>query len=96
MIACVCMCGSEVCGGLGDVDWCECECGCVRGWEYGHMYVCVFGDGGGWMCVRCDVSWVVCGVVRVSFNRNRLGPEGGAAMAGAVQHLTSLRTLEYV
>jgi hypothetical protein len=42
---------------------------------------CVFGDGG-----------VVC----VSLKRNDLGAEGGAAMAGAVQHLTSLTTLEYV
>ncbi len=25
MIACVCMCGAEVCGGLGDAEWCECE-----------------------------------------------------------------------
>ncbi len=44
MIACVCMCGAEVCGGLGDVWWCECQCGCEGGWEYG--YVCVFADGG--------------------------------------------------
>ena len=38
MIACVCMCGAEVCGGLGDVEWCECECGCVCG---GSMGICV-------------------------------------------------------
>ncbi len=61
-------------------------------WEYG--YVCVFGDGGGWMCVRCVRC--VCGVVCVSLSNSWLGAEGGAAMAGAVQHLTSLTTLEYV
>jgi hypothetical protein len=42
----------------------------------------------------------VCGVVRVSLSYNDLGrdlgAEGGAAMAGALQHLTSLTTLEYV
>ena len=87
MIAYVCMCGAEVCGGLGDVEWCECECGCVCG---GSMGVCV--------CLRTVVLdvCVVCGVVCVSLSWNNLGAEGGAAMAGAVQHLRSLTTLEYV
>ena len=35
-------------------------------------------------------------MVCVSLSGNSLGVEGGAAMAGAVQHLTSLTTLEYV
>ena len=48
------------------------------------------------VCVWCVVWCFVCGVVCVSLRRNDLGAEGGAAMAGAVQHLTSLRTLEYV
>jgi hypothetical protein len=56
------------------------------------VYVCVFGDGGvGCVCVCC-----VFGVVCVSLRENWLDAEGGAAMAGAVQHLTSLTTLEYV
>ena len=58
--------------------------------------MCVFADGGvGWMCVRC-VWCLVCGAVCVSLSVNDIGAEGGAAMAGAVQHLTSLTTLEYV
>ena len=44
----------------------------------------------------CEVCFVVCGVVCVSLGWNDLGAEGGAAMAGAVQHLTSLTTLGYV
>ena len=44
----------------------------------------------------CVVCGVMCGVVCVSLGANQLGAEGGAAMAGAVQHLTSLTTLEYV
>ena len=54
-------------------------------WEYG--YVCVFADGG------CGCLF---GVVCVSLSNNWLGAEGGAAMAGAVQHLTSLTILRYV
>ena len=59
-------------------------------WEYG----CV--------CLRtvvldvCELGCMVCRLVCVSLSGNRLGAEGGAAMAGAVQHLTSLTTLEYV
>ncbi len=56
------------------------------------VYVCVFCDGG----VGCVFWCMVCGVVCVSLKRNDLGAEGGAAMAGAVQHLTSLATLKYV
>ncbi len=49
MIACVCMCGAEVCGGVGEVEWCECECGCVGG---GSMGMCVRACGRWcWMCV---------------------------------------------
>ncbi len=44
----------------------------------------------------CLVWCLVCGLVWVSLSHNDLGAEGGAAMAGAVQHLTSLTTLEYV
>ncbi len=56
---------------------------------------------GGCFCVRwclmCGlVCGFVCGVVCVSLKYNKLGAEGGAAMAGAVQHLTSLTTLLYV
>jgi hypothetical protein len=47
------------------------------------------------VCVVCGVLFV-CGVACVSLSYNDLGAEGGAAMAGAVQHLTSLTTLEYV
>ena len=67
------------------------SCGCEGGWEYG--YVCVL------RTVEldvCEVWCLVCGVVCVSLSGNRLGAEGGAAMAGAVQHLTSLTALEYV
>jgi hypothetical protein len=39
---------------------------------------------------------LVCGVICVSLRGNDLGAAGGAAMADAVQHLTSLTTLEYV
>ncbi len=49
MIACVCMCGAEVCGGVGDVEWCECECWMRRWWEY----VCVCLRRWCLMCVRC-------------------------------------------
>ncbi len=45
--------------------------------------------------VICDV-WCVVGVVCVSLRVNYLDADGGAAMAIAVQHLTSLRTLKYV
>ncbi len=48
------------------------------------------------MCMRCGVYGVWCGEVCVSLSHNDLGAEGGAAMAGAVQHLASLRTLQYV
>ncbi len=47
---------------------------------------------GVWVGV-CERWCLVCGVVCVSLSGNDLGAEGGAAMAGAVQHLTSLRTL---
>ena len=51
------MCGADVCGWSGNVEWCECECGCVGG---GSMGMCVFADGG----VRCVLFGVVwCGVV---------------------------------
>ena len=40
---------------------------------------------------------VVCAVcVDVSLSRNDLDAEGGSAIAGALPHLTSLTTLEYV
>jgi hypothetical protein len=62
-------------------------------WEYGYVRVC---GRWCWMCgLVCGVG-CVCGVVCVRLSDNRLGEEGGAAMAGAVQHLTSLTTLEYV
>ncbi len=57
-----------------------------------------------WMCLRV-VGLHVCAwfgvwfcVVCVSLSRISLwlGEGGGAAMAGAVRHLTSLTTLEYV
>ena len=79
-----------MCGWSWDVEWCECECGCVGG-----------GAGGGCACGRgrvgcvCEV-WCVCDLVCVSLSENGLGAEGGAAMAGAVQHLTSLTTLGFV
>ena len=75
----------------GDVEWCECECGCVGCGEVRP---------GVWVCVAvvvfacvCDL---VCDLVCVSLSGNDLGAEGGAAMAGAVQHLTSLTALGYV
>jgi hypothetical protein len=43
--------------------------------------------------VECAFG-VWCGVLSLSLNG--LGAAGGAAMAGAVQHLTSLTALEYV
>ena len=56
-----------------------------------------------WVCVSrtvvLDVCWVcgfVCGFVCVSLSDNGLYAAGGAVMAGAVQHLTSLTTLGYV
>jgi hypothetical protein len=58
--------------------------------EYGCG--CVFADGGVGYVALC----VVCGVVCVSLSYNKLGAAGGAAMAGAVQRLTSLTTLQYV
>jgi hypothetical protein len=63
LIACVCMCGAEVCGGLGDVEWCECECGCVCD---GYMCVCLR------TCVRC-VLGVWCGVRQLAWDRPRCG-----------------------
>ena len=39
-------------------------------WEYG--YVCVFADGGGWMCVRC-VCGVLCGVRQLEWEQARCG-----------------------
>ncbi len=57
------------------------------------MRVCMGG-------VYVFVSVVVYGgrgcLVCVSLSENDLGAEGGAAMAGAVHHLTSLTTLKYV
>ena len=66
----------------------------MRGWmrRVVVLYVGVFGEVGVWMCVWYGVCDMVC----VSLRANFLGAEGGAAMAGAVQHLTSLTTLEYV
>ncbi len=59
--------------------------------------MCVFADGGVGCVVWFGVWRVVwCRVVYVSLGDNGLCVEGGAAMAGAVQHLTSLTTLEYV
>jgi hypothetical protein len=59
------------------------------------VWVCVFVCGRWcWMCVCCVFG--DGGVVHVSLSYNDLGAEGGAAMAGAVQHLTSLTTLKYV
>jgi hypothetical protein len=40
-------------------------------WEYG--YVCVFADGGGWMCVVCGVVCVVWCVRQVEFEQARCG-----------------------
>jgi hypothetical protein len=90
MIACVCMCGAEVCGSRG--VW----SGGVRVWmcRRGNM-----GVGVRLRTVALDVWFgvcFVCGVVCVSLSKNDLDAEGGAAMAGAVQHLTSLTTLKYV
>ncbi len=53
------------------------------------MIVGVFAEGG----VGCACG-LVYGVVCVRLGGNILYPKGGAAVAGAVQHLTSLRTLE--
>jgi hypothetical protein len=44
--------------------------------------------------VVLDVCVCVC--VSLSHNDLGFGAKGGAAMAGAVQHLTSLTTLKYV
>ncbi len=46
--------------------------------------------------VWCVVCGLVCGLVCVSLSGNNLGAVGGAAMAGAVQRLTSLTTMKYV
>ncbi len=48
------------------------------------------------VCVGCVWCGVWCGEVCVSLSGNDLGAEGGAAMAGALQRLTSLTTLKYV
>ncbi len=91
MIACVCMCGSEVCGGLGAMR--SRVNASVDAYAVG-VWVCV--------CLRTVVLdvWclvcVVCCVVCVRLRGNDLGAGAGAAMAGAVQHLTSLTTLKYV
>jgi hypothetical protein len=61
---------AEVCGGLGDVEWCECECGCEGWWEYG--YLCLFADGGVG-CVRFGVFGVWCGVRQVEWEQARCG-----------------------
>jgi hypothetical protein len=44
------------------------------------------------LLLACVVLCLVC----VSVRDYRLGVEGGSAMAGALQHLTSLTVLEYV
>ena len=46
------------------------------------------------MCGRGCVAVWLC--VDVSLSHNVLGAEGGSAIAGALPHLTSLTTLEYV
>ncbi len=41
-----------------------------------------------------DQQWTVCSVTREPIGRdNQLGPEGGAAVAGALKALTGLHTL---
>jgi hypothetical protein len=59
-------------------------------------------------CVRCMsmlcggfgdecVYWLLCvGVLRGSLYNNRIGPEGGAAIAGALRLVPSLTQLKYV
>ncbi len=43
------------------------------------------------------VAVAVCAVcVDVSLSENSLGAKGGSAIAGALPHLTSLTTLQYV
>ena len=44
------------------------------------------------LLLACVVLCMVC----VSVRDYKLGVEGGSAMAGALQHLTSLTVLEYV
>jgi hypothetical protein len=88
---CVCMCGAEVCGGLG--MW-SCVNGSVDAKGGGSMGMCMCVCRRWWVEV-CEVC-VLCGVVCVRLSDNRLGAEGGAAMADAVRHLTSLTTLKYV
>jgi hypothetical protein len=65
----VCMRGAEVCGGLGDVEWCDCECGCVCG---GSVCICV--------CLQTvvfDVIWFVfgvwCGVCQLEWEQTWCG-----------------------
>jgi hypothetical protein len=58
----------------------------------GDVESCV-GDG----CLR-TVMLLVCGLCTmcVSLSFNDIGAEGGAAIAGALHHMTSLTTLKYV
>ena len=41
--------------------------------------------------------WLMCvGVLRGSLRNSNIGPEGGAAIAGALRHVPLLTELEYV
>ena len=52
-MACVYLWGLVRCVVVGDVEWCECEGGCVGGGR--GMWVCVCG---GW-CLHVCVVWYV-------------------------------------
>ncbi len=85
--------------GSGDLTMCsvlgcvvcgrECEGARVRMWMYDGVYYVWAGPAAVNSCTPC-----VCGCVRL--NRNSIGADGCAALAGALVRVPSLTTLGYV
>ncbi len=49
-----------------------------------------------WLVLVMDEYWLMCVCVHGSLGSNEIGDVGSAAIAGALQHVPSLRQLEYV
>ncbi len=70
-----------------------CRHECVVRWR-----LCALNEHVVWVGLVMNESWLlfVRGCVHGSLDSNYIGPEGGAAIAGALRHVPSLTQLEYV